>query len=139
VSDADNRARFAATLRDAAYGTGGRGALQYHCTSGKDRAGWMTYVLLRLLGVPERAAVADYLASNTFRAAYDAKVRDGLKQPGTMLHPDLLIPLQEVRTEYLSAAVGQARADYGSLGRYVSEGLGLDGHTLESLRDRLLD
>ncbi|MFC9532496.1 tyrosine-protein phosphatase [Streptomyces sp. NPDC056975] len=139
VSDADNRARFAATLRDAAYGTGGRGALLYHCTSGKDRTGWTTYVLLLLLGVPERTAVDDYLASNAFRAAYDAKVRDGLKQSGMMLDPDLLIPLQEVRTEYLSAAVDQARADYGSLGRYVSRGLGLDAHTVTVLRHRLLD
>ncbi|MGW6396824.1 tyrosine-protein phosphatase [Streptomyces sp. NPDC055134] len=138
VSDADNHARFAATLRDAAYGTG-RGALLYHCTSGKDRTGWTTYVLLLLLGVPERTAVDDYLASNTFRAAYDAKVRDGLKQSGMMLNPDLLIPLQEVRTEYLSAAVGQARADYGSLGRYVSQGLGLDLDTVAALRHRLLD
>jgi len=138
VSDADNRAQFAATLRDAAYGTGG-GALLYHCTSGKDRTGWTTYLLLRLLGVPEQAAVTDYLASNTFRAAYDAKVRDGLKQSGMMLNPDLLIPLQEVRTEYLSAATDQVRTDYGSLGRYASQGLGLDRHTLESLRDRLLD
>ncbi|MFF1352627.1 tyrosine-protein phosphatase [Streptomyces sp. NPDC058297] len=139
VSDADNRARFAATLRDCAYGTGGRGALLYHCTSGKDRTGWTTYVLLLLLGVPERTAVDDYLASNTFRAAYDAKVRDGLKQSGMMLDPDLLIPLQEVRTEYLSAAVDQARADYGSLGRYVSQGLGLDLGTVAALRHRLLD
>jgi protein-tyrosine phosphatase len=56
-----------------------------------------------------------------------------------MLDPDLLIPLQEVRTEYLSAAVDQARADYGSLGRYVSRGLGIDGHTVTALRHRLLD
>ncbi|MFG3370265.1 tyrosine-protein phosphatase [Streptomyces sp. NPDC048156] len=139
VSDADNRARFAATLRDAAYGTGGRGALLYHCTSGKDRTGWTTYVLLLLLGVPERSAVDDYLASNAFRAAYDAKVRDGLKQSGMMLNPDLLIPLQEVRREYLSAALDQARADYGSLGRYVSQGLGLDLDTVAALRHRLVD
>ncbi|RVU22187.1 tyrosine-protein phosphatase [Streptomyces antnestii] len=139
VSDADNRTRFADTLRDTAYGPGARGALLYHCTSGKDRTGWTTYVLLRLLGVGEQSAVADYLASNTFRAAYDATVRDRLKQSGMMVNPDLLIPLQEVRTEYLSTALDQVRTDYGSLGRYVSEGLGLDRHTLGALRDRLLD
>ncbi|NEB82367.1 tyrosine-protein phosphatase, partial [Streptomyces sp. SID14478] len=137
VSSADNRGQFAATLHDLAYG--GRGALLYHCTSGKDRTGWTTYVLLRLLGVSERTAVADYLASNTFRAAADAKLRDGLKQSGTMQNPDLLIPLQEVRTEYLAAALDQVRRDYGSLGRYVAEGLRVDRRTAALLHARLVN
>ncbi|MCQ4205876.1 tyrosine-protein phosphatase [Streptomyces longispororuber] len=136
VTGADNRARFAATLHDIAYG--GRGALLYHCTSGKDRTGWTTYVLLRLLGVSQRAAVEDYLASNTFRAAYDAKLRESLGQSGAMQDPDLLIPLQEVRTDYLTAALDQVRTDYGSLHRYVAEGLGVDRRTAALLRARLV-
>ncbi|MFJ8823358.1 tyrosine-protein phosphatase [Streptomyces sp. NPDC102467] len=137
VTSSDNRSQFAATLHDIAYG--GRGALLYHCTSGKDRTGWTTYVLLRLLGVSEHAAVADYLASNTFRAAYDAKLRESLKQSGAMPHPELLIPLQEVRAEYLAAALAQVRDDYGSLRRYVAEGLGIDRRTAALLRARLVD
>ncbi|MGY0023286.1 tyrosine-protein phosphatase [Streptomyces sp. cg35] len=136
VSSADNRGRFAATLHDIAYG--GRDALLYHCTSGKDRTGWTTYVLLRLLGVPERAAVADYLASNTFRAAYDARLRESLRQSGAMRNPDLLIPLQEVRTDYLAAALGQVRREYGGLRRYAAEGLGVDRRTAGLLRARLV-
>ncbi|WP_018533168.1 MULTISPECIES: tyrosine-protein phosphatase [unclassified Streptomyces] len=137
VSDAANRAQFGATLHDIAYG--GRGALLYHCTSGKDRTGWTTYVLLRTLGVDRRTAVADYLASNTFRAAYDAKVREALAQAGQMQNPDLLIPIQEVRVEYLAAALDQVRHDYGSLERYVREGLGVDRRTLALLRAGLIE
>ncbi|WP_372343983.1 tyrosine-protein phosphatase [Streptomyces sp. KL116D] len=136
VTGADNRARFAATLHDIAYG--GRGALLYHCTSGKDRTGWTTYVLLRLLGVSQRAAVDDYLASNTFRAAYDAKLRESLAQSGAMRNPDLLVPLQEVRTDYLTAALDQVVTDYGGLHRYVTEGLGVDRRTAALLRARLV-
>ncbi|WP_338695508.1 tyrosine-protein phosphatase [Streptomyces sp. Q6] len=136
VTSADNRARFAATLHDIAYG---RGSLLYHCTSGKDRTGWTTYVLLRLLGVPERIAVDDYLASNTFRAAHDAKLRESLRQSGAMRDPELLIPLQEVRTEYLGAALDQVRADHGSLRRYVTDGLGVDRRTVAMLRARLVE
>lgn len=51
VTSPENRARFAATLREIA--DGGRGPLLYHCTSGKDRTGWLSYVLLRALAVPE--------------------------------------------------------------------------------------
>ncbi|MFB7171777.1 tyrosine-protein phosphatase [Streptomyces sp. NPDC056254] len=136
VTSPENRARFAATLRDLADGR--QGPVLYHCTSGKDRTGWMSYVLLRALAVPEDAAERDYLASNTFRAAYDARVRAGLKQSGRMQNPDLLIPLQEVRQDYLDSATAQLEADYGGFYGYLTRGLGLDLWTLAKLQDKLV-
>ncbi|WP_086831941.1 tyrosine-protein phosphatase [Streptomyces sp. NRRL B-24572] len=136
VTDPANRAAFAATLRDLADPR--RGPLLFHCTSGKDRTGWTSWLLLTLLGVPEASARADYLASNTFRAAYDARVREGLKQGGLMQNPELIVPLQEVRTEYLDTALDQVRTSYGSLFRYVSVGLGLELRELAALRERLV-
>ncbi|MEU3689106.1 tyrosine-protein phosphatase [Streptomyces narbonensis] len=136
VTDAANRAAFAQTLRDLADRR--RGPLLLHCTSGKDRTGWTGYLLLTLLGVPTAAARADYLASNTIRAAYDAKVREGLRQGGYMQNPDLIVPLQEVRPEYLDTALDQVRASYGSLLRYVSVGLGLEFREVLALRERLV-
>ncbi|MEU0405626.1 tyrosine-protein phosphatase [Streptomyces sp. NPDC006197] len=136
VTDPANRAALAATLRDLADPR--RGPLLLHCTSGKDRTGWTSWLLLTLLGVPEPSARADYLASNTFRAAYDARVREGLKQGGLMQNPDLIVPLQEVRAEYLDTALDQVRTSYGSLFRYVSVGLGLEPRELAALRERLV-
>ncbi|MEU3062229.1 tyrosine-protein phosphatase [Streptomyces subrutilus] len=135
VTSPENRAQFAATLREVADG---RGPLLVHCTSGKDRTGWLAYVLLRALAVPEDRAASDYLASNTYRAAYDAALRAGLKQSGRMQNPDLLIPLQEVRTDYLAAATDRMEADYGGFYRYLTEGLGLDLRTLARLRARMV-
>ncbi|MEV3991794.1 tyrosine-protein phosphatase [Streptomyces sp. NPDC049837] len=136
VTSADNRAQFGATLRDIAAAR--RAPLLYHCTAGKDRTGWTSWLLLTALGVPERTAVADYLASNTFRATYDAALRAYLKQAGLMQNPDLLIPLQEVRTEYLDAALAAASEVYGGLYRYLTAGLGLDHRTLAALRAQLV-
>ncbi|MFD9357970.1 tyrosine-protein phosphatase [Streptomyces sp. NPDC060031] len=136
VTSAENRAQFAATVREVA--DAGQGPLLYHCTSGKDRTGWLSYVLLRSLAVPEGAAAQDYLASNTFRGAYDAQVRAGLKQSGRMQNPDLLIPLQEVRQDYLDAATAQIEADYGSFYGYLTDGLGLDLRTLAKLQAKLV-
>ncbi|WP_371679005.1 tyrosine-protein phosphatase [Streptomyces sp. NBC_01276] len=136
VSSPENRAQFAATLREIA--DSGQGPLLYHCTSGKDRTGWMSYVLLRALGVPEASAGSDYLASNTFRGAYDAQVRAGLKQSGRMQNPDLLIPLQEVRQDYLEAATAQLDADYGGFYGYLTDGLGLDLRTLAKLQAKMV-
>ncbi|MER5777281.1 tyrosine-protein phosphatase [Streptomyces sp. NPDC002039] len=136
VTSPENRAQFATTLREIA--DGGQGPLLYHCTSGKDRTGWMSYVLLRALAVPEDTAERDYLASNTFRAAYDAQVRAGLKQSGRMQNPDLLIPLQEVRPDYLDAATARMEADYGGFYGYLTDGLGLDLRTLAKLQARMV-
>ncbi|MBT2405644.1 MULTISPECIES: tyrosine-protein phosphatase [unclassified Streptomyces] len=136
VTSPENRAQFATTLREIADGT--QGPVLYHCTSGKDRTGWMSYLLLRALAVPEDAAGRDYLASNTFRATYDAQVRAGLKQSGRMQNPDLLIPLQEVRQDYLDAATAQLEADYGSFYGYLTDGLGLDLRTLAKLQVKLV-
>ncbi|RPF40032.1 protein-tyrosine phosphatase [Streptomyces sp. Ag109_G2-6] len=136
VTSPENRAQFAATLREIADGA--QGPLLYHCTSGKDRTGWMSYVLLRALAVPQATAESDYLASNTFRAAYDAQVRAGLKQSGRMQNPDLLIPLQEVRQDYLDAATARMEADYGSFYGYLTDGLGLDLRTLSKLQGKLV-
>ncbi|WP_367040850.1 tyrosine-protein phosphatase [Streptomyces sp. Je 1-332] len=138
VTDGPNRAQFAATLRDIARGSKAA-PLLYHCTAGKDRTGWTSYLLLRAVGVPERTAVGDFLASNTYRAAYDAKVREGLKQSGLMQNPDLLIPLQEVRTGYLEAALTEVTKQYGSFANYLRKGLGLDTRTILALRERMVD
>ncbi|MGW7319881.1 tyrosine-protein phosphatase [Streptomyces sp. NPDC054854] len=136
VTSPENRAQFAATLREIA--NGGQGPLLYHCTSGKDRTGWMSYVLLRALAVPESSAERDYLASNTFRGAYDAQVRAGLKQSGRMQNPDLLIPLQEVRQDYLDAATVRMEADYGGFYGYLTQGLGMDLRTLAKLQSKMV-
>ncbi|MET9853672.1 tyrosine-protein phosphatase [Streptomyces sp. NPDC006450] len=136
VTNPENRAQFATTLREIADGK--QGPLLYHCTSGKDRTGWMSYLLLNALAVPKATAERDYLASNTFRAAYDAQVRAGVKASGRMQDPDLLIPLQEVRQDYLDAATTQMEADYGSLYGYLTDGLGLDLRTLAKLQVKMV-
>ncbi|MFF4369328.1 tyrosine-protein phosphatase [Streptomyces sp. NPDC001594] len=136
VTDAGNRARFAETLREIA--ADGQGPLLYHCTSGKDRTGWTSYVLLRALGVSQDTAEQDYLASNTFRAEQDEKMREQLKESGLMENPDLLKPVQEVRSEYLGAALAQVEKDHGTLDGYLAEGLGLEEQVVERLKKKLI-
>ncbi|QKW10514.1 tyrosine-protein phosphatase [Streptomyces sp. NA04227] len=137
VTNADSRAAFGATLRQIAEGPA-NAPLLFHCTSGKDRTGWMSYALLRLLGVPAATAQQDFLHSNTLRAESDRKAREYLKESGAMQNPDLIIPLQEVRTAYLDTALAEIRHTYGTFTRYAVEGLGVDLPTLQRLRARLL-
>ncbi|MFI6777405.1 tyrosine-protein phosphatase [Nocardia sp. NPDC050412] len=131
----DSRAKFGQTIRDLAATD--RASL-YHCTSGKDRTGWLTYVVLRAVGVPEPTARQDYLLSNQYRAAADAKLREQVKQAGLMQNPDLLIPLQEVGDQYLDTAIAAMDQAYGDFGKFLTQGLGLDGGTLVQLRKNLV-
>lgn len=88
--------------------------------------------------MPEATAREDYLASNTFRAAADARTREGLKAAGMTENPDPLIPLREVRAEYLDAAPAEVRKGYGCLRAHFTDGLGLDSRTVDGLRERML-
>ncbi|WP_067572836.1 tyrosine-protein phosphatase [Nocardia acidivorans] len=132
---ADSLSKFGQTVRDLAN-TGN--ATLYHCTAGKDRTGWLSYVTLRAVGVPESVARQDYLLSNQYRAAADAATRAQLKQAGLMQNPDLLIPLQEVRDDYLDIAVDQVNSQFGDFGKFLTQGLGLDAGTMLKLRENLV-
>ncbi|WP_433565054.1 tyrosine-protein phosphatase [Nocardia sp. CA-151230] len=104
---------FGTLLRSIAGNTGG--ATVYHCTSGKDRTGWATAVLLTLLGVPRDVVNADYLASN-------AELGDP----------------KAVQLSWLEAAFNEVDRLYGSVDQYVRQGLGLDQATIDALRAKLL-
>ncbi|MFE3254053.1 tyrosine-protein phosphatase [Nocardia sp. NPDC059091] len=132
---ADSVAKFGQTIKDIAAANG---ATLYHCTAGKDRTGWMTYVLLRAVGVPETIARKDYLLSNQYRAAADAAQRAQLNAAGIMQNPDLLIPLQVVSDEYLDTAVDQMNQQYGDFDHFLTKGLGLDAGTILRLHHNLV-
>ncbi len=133
---ADSLAKFGQTIKDLAATDK---ATLVHCTAGKDRTGWLTYVTLRAVGVPESLARKDYLLSNQYRAASDAALREQLKQAGVMENPDLLIPLQEVRDAYLDIALQTMEQKYGDFGKFLTNGLGLNPMTIVKLRKNLVD
>lgn len=53
------------------------GATLVHCAAGKDRTGVSIALLLRLVGVPREAIVADYLATTAAEQAISARLRRG--------------------------------------------------------------
>lgn len=91
------------------------GATVFHCSSGKDRTGWGTAVLLTALGVPRATVEADYLASNAY-----------LGNP-TAVEPS-----------WLRAAFDEADALYGGMDGYLRQGLDLDDATIGALRAKFL-
>ncbi|MFH8476868.1 tyrosine-protein phosphatase [Streptomyces sp. NPDC018000] len=135
VTNSANRAALGAAVKRVANSAG---PVLFHCSAGKDRTGVLADTILRAVGVPSATAEGDYLLSNELRADADKALRDQVKAAGYMQNPDLLIPLQEVRSSYLAAFRDQATASYGSFGKFLTDGLGLDFATLYRLRERLV-
>ncbi|WP_249643931.1 tyrosine-protein phosphatase [Nocardia sputi] len=135
VTDATARAQFATAIRDIANANG---PVLFHCTAGKDRTGWMTAILMTALGVPKGQVYKDYLESNDHLAASNKALMDGLVAKGLVTDPALFEPILGVRADFLDAAFDQAGTSFGSFDRFVSDGLGVDGATLEALKSELL-
>ncbi len=106
----------------------------FHCTAGKDRTGWASAALLTALGVPRETVEADYLASNTYRAAEIAATLAQLPPAYQAIYK----PLLDVRPEYLAAGFDEVQRKFGSFDAYLKSGLGLDGRDLRDLRSQLL-
>ncbi|HYU84487.1 MAG TPA: tyrosine-protein phosphatase [Kribbellaceae bacterium] len=137
VRDAGARGGFAAALR-AIAGSGGRPVL-FHCSAGKDRTGWLSAVLLELLGVDRSLIIEDYLATNGYARAVNVAIMDAMRSHGLAVDPDVLLPLFEARLEYLTAAYTEVEREFGGLDGYARTGLGIDDATREALRDAVLE
>lgn len=110
-----------------------------HCAAGKDRAGTSMAIILLALGVERSAIEADYLESNAQHRRY--KIRRGDGSTGAAIDPavmELLNPLFEARVEYLRAAFDTIDEEWGSVDRYLEEGLGFGKERRERLRELLL-
>jgi protein-tyrosine phosphatase len=136
VADGRQREAFGAALRLMC--SPGRLPLLYHCTSGKDRAGWMTAIVLTALGVPRELVLRDYLLSNDYHRAGHDKLRLDLLKTGIVADPGLLRPVLEQSATYLGAAFEEVDRRYGSFGRFLTHGLEITEAMLAGLRRALL-
>src|SRR6266545_4472656 len=71
----------------AIAGAGGRPVL-FHCSAGKDRTGWLSAVLLELLGIDRSVIVKDYLATNGYAHAVHLAIMDAMRARGLAVNPD---------------------------------------------------
>jgi len=136
VADGRLREAFGTALRLMC--APGRLPLLQHCTSGKDRAGWMTAIVLTALGVPRELVLRDYLLSNDYHRAGHDRLRLDLLKTGIMADPGLLRPVLEQSATYLGAAFEETDRRYGSFGRFLTHGLEITEAMLDGLRRALL-
>jgi protein-tyrosine phosphatase len=117
------RALFGHLLED-------RAPLVIHCTAGKDRTGFACALILHALGVADDVIAEDYLLTNRFYRRDPSASSD--------LPDHVRQSIGSVEASFLAAAFEAIGADYGSLDRYLSDGLGLGAGERAKLQARYL-
>lgn len=119
----------------------------FHCSHGVHRTGSATAILLWSLGVPWETVREDYLLSNKYRADTIERRLAMLQQLAAkkqgvdvdkvdMTNARAFYVLQG---DYIDATRDEILAKYGSINRYLHDGLGLREVDVEGLRKRLLE
>lgn len=113
------------------------GALLWHCSAGKDRAGVAAAFILTALGVPREAVIEDYMSTNTFlRDDAPKKARElGITEPH-ILHK--LRTVFGVSEAYILAVFDYMERTCGSAEGFLQERLGIGQEERELLRRKYL-
>ena len=110
------------------------GAVLWHCTQGKDRAGSASAMLLAALGADRDLIMADFTLSKNYYDPFVAKIP--VKNDTQSKVVNTLISANPVIFEQ---TLDKVDAKYGSLRNYLTECLGVTPEMMGTLRDRFLE
>ena len=116
----------------------GKGPIVYHCTSGKDRTGFATLLLLSALNVGRDTIVDDYLLSNYYRYEMNQDRLKKLRYASIIkrkLNVETIAPLMIVDKRYINAAYNAIEEKYGNIDTFLEEEYGLDADKRAELID----
>ena len=114
--------------------------LVFHCTAGKDRAGFASAMILTILGVPREKVIEDYLLTNTYvKDHVDDKMLEIELKTFFRADTDNLRKINLVEERYIQAAFDTIDSKWGGMDRYISEALNLNEEDILKLQDFYLE
>lgn len=118
-----------------------KGAVLWHCTAGKDRAGFASVLIQEVLGVAREDIFADYLLTNEcLKEEVEHLTAMLTKQHSEKgLSQEALWLLFSAQEEYLAAMYREVQARYGDFETFVQRGLKLDRAAQEHLQELYLE
>ena len=116
--------------------TSENGSTLWHCTAGKDRAGFATMLVLSALGVDKKSIFEDYLLSNKYRKSENEKTIEQVKEAtnDNKQAVENITAMMEVRKSYLQTAYDTMEKEYGGVNGYLKKGLGLTNKDISNLK-----
>ena len=106
----------------------------YHCSSGKDRTGVLSAVILYVLGFDKETIYEDYLLTNESPLYYKEHVPETL----TDEQKKAFLEYFEARREYLDTSFNEIDRVYGSMDNFLRETCALDEDKINKLRRKYL-
>ncbi|HIG42645.1 MAG: tyrosine-protein phosphatase [bacterium] len=113
----------------------------FHCSTGKDRTGVATALVLLMLDVPMNRVMEDYLDTNRFIKDWVYFEIGTMKTIGMVgkIDMDAVKVLYGAEKEYLEAAFTVMRDQYGTIDNYIEQGLEISQQNRETLKSILLN
>ena len=112
----------------------------FHCTAGKDRAGFASAMILTVLGVPREKVIEDYLLTNTYvKDHVDSEMLEIELKTFFRADTDNLRKINLVEERYIQAAFVTIDSEWGGMDNYISGALGLSEEDILKLKDFYLE
>ena len=112
----------------------------FHCTAGKDRAGFAAAITLIALGVSKETVIEDYMKTNTFTQERIEEILDQIELMSLyQTDAEILRPLVGVERVYIETAFKTAEEKYGSLENFIRVGLNISDGDIQKLRNKFLE
>lgn len=112
----------------------------WHCNAGKDRTGLCAMLLESVLGVSEELIIKDYCASKRFQHKKRLIQKWGLFiAPIPRKFKQILYALIEAKPQYITGAIKEIKARYGTVLGYCKSALGLSDDDIKFLKDKYLE
>ena len=116
------------------------GPTLFHCTAGKDRAGFAAAITLTALGVSKEDVIEDYMKTNIFTKDKIDEMIDKIKLMSLyQADAEILRPLIGVERIYIETAFKTAEEKYGSLENFIREGLNISDEEIQILRNKFVE
>ncbi|MBQ1178432.1 MAG: tyrosine-protein phosphatase [Bacteroidaceae bacterium] len=110
------------------------GAVLWHCTQGKDRAGCASAMLLAALGAERDLIMVDFTLSKHYYDPHIAQIVTTNEAQETAL-----TTLISANPAIFEATLDKVDARYGSLRDYLTECIGVTSEMMETLREKYLE
>ena len=140
VSEKNYRINFGKALTRIMSNDFSKGSVLWHCSEGKDRCGMTAAFLLTALGVERPVIIDDYLMTNETNGPKAEYYHDlVMKEEGDEELAEMVRNVFLAKREYIETAISVIEKDYGSLERYLTEGLFIDPDVIEKFRENVLE
>lgn len=110
-----------------------------HCTAGKDRTGFVSALILGLLGCSEERIIEDYLSYRRRDLSADAaRYAGSFASYGISVDEQLTYPFLLARRSYIEALLDSIRQQWGTIPEFLAQKAGFSAGRQQHLRELLL-